>query len=201
VTCSAWLNDSTGWIGGFNTDATDGLYKLNGVLASPVADFMTPDTLITQGGTATFTNLSTGNPTTYAWTFTGGTPPSSTLKNPPGITYNIPGTYNVKLIVTGSFGSNTLTKTNYIHVGGVGINELSQNTVNVFPNPVQDIMTVQANSIINEIQVYNATGQLVINQTVNAKTITVNTSGLTTGIYTLKAILDNGTINKKVVIR
>jgi hypothetical protein len=41
----------------------------------------------------------------------------------------------------------------------------------------------------------------VINQTVNAKTITVNTSGLTTGIYTLKAILDNGTINKKVVIQ
>jgi len=62
-------------------------------------------------------------------------------------------------------------------------------------------MTVQANSNINVIQVYNAAGQLVINQTVNAKTITVNTSGLTTGIYNLKAILDNGSINKKVVIQ
>jgi hypothetical protein len=86
-------------------------------------------------------------------------------------------------------------------VGAFGVNELSANAVSVFPNPVKDVMTVQANRNINEIQVYDAAGQLIIDQTVNAKTITVNTSGLTTGIYTLKAILGNGTINKKVVIQ
>jgi PKD repeat protein len=204
VTTSEWLNDSTGWAGAFNTDATDGIYKFNGHLVPPlipVADFMSPDTLIALGGTATFVNNSTGSPTSYAWTFTGGTPASSTLQTPPAITYNTPGQYNVKLIVTNANGSNTLTKTNYIHVGGVGINELNQNAVIVFPNPVKDNMTILANSNIKEIQVYNAAGQLVINRTVNAKSITLKTTGLNSGAYNLKATLDNGTITKKVVIQ
>jgi len=204
LTCSSWLNDSTGWIGTFNSGTADGIFKYNGVLLPPeipVASFMTPDTLIALGRTATFTNLSTGSPTTYAWTFLGGSPQTSTAQTPGPITYMVSGPHNVSLTVTNSNGTNTMTKTNYIHVGGVGINELNANAVSVFPNPVKDVMTVQANSNIKEIKVYNATGQLVINQTVNAKTITINTSGLTTGIYNLKAILDNGTINKKVVIQ
>jgi len=201
LTCSSWLNDSTGWVGAFNSGTTDGIYKFNGVLAQPVSNFMTPDTLLTLGGLATFTNLSTGAPTSYSWTFTGGTPATSTAKNPPAITYNTPGTYNVKLVVTNGFGSNTLTKTNYIHVGGVGINELQQNAVSVYPNPVKDIMTVQANSSIKEISLYNITGQLVLNQVVNSTKVNVTTTGLSTGIYSLKAILDNGIVTKKIVIQ
>jgi PKD repeat protein len=201
LTCSSWLNDSTGWIGAFNSGTADGIYKFNGVLAPPVSNFMTPDTLIALGGSATFTNLSTGSPTSYAWTFTGGTPASSTAKNPPAIHYNTPGTYNVKLVVTSDFGSNTLTKTNYIHVGGVGINELNQNIISVYPNPVKDMMTVQANSNIKEIYIYNMTGQLVLNQVVSSNKVNVTITGLSSGIYSLKAILDNGTITKKIVIQ
>jgi PKD repeat protein len=198
-----WYNSSIGWAGGFNTDATTGgMFRwAGGELELPVANFSSPDTLLISGGSATFTNESTGTPTSFLWTFQDGIPPTSTLKNPPAITYNVSGFKNVTLEVTSDYGTNTLVKTGYIYVGGVGINELSQNTVNVFPNPIKDVMTVQANNNIKEIYIYNATGQLVINQTVNAKTITINTSGLTTGIYTLKAILDNGTINKKVVIQ
>lgn len=204
VTTSKWLNDSTGWIGGFNTDATDGIFRFHGVLVPPtlpVAAFMTPDTLLPLGGTATFVNESTGSPTSWAWTFTDGTPSTSALQTPPAITYNLPGDHDVKLIVTNANGSNTLTKTGYIHVGGVGVNNLNANVVSVFPNPVKDVMTIQSVNNIKEIQVYNAAGQLVISETVNAKTVNVNTSGLTTGIYNLKATLENGTINKKVVIQ
>jgi PKD repeat protein len=197
-----WYNDSTAWSGSFNTDnTTGGIWKWTSHLVQAVADFMTPDTLLPLGKTATFTNESTGSPSTYYWTFTDGLPPTSTAQTPGPITYNVSGSHNVSLTVTNDYGTNTLVKTGYIYVGGVGINELNANTVSVIPNPVKDIMTVQANSNIKEIQVYNIAGQLVLNQTVNAKTITVNTSGLTTGIYNMKAILDNGTINKKVVIQ
>jgi PKD repeat protein len=178
------------------------MFRWNGgPLEAPVAQFSTPDTLLILGGTATFTNESTGSPTTFLWTFQGGTPGSSALKNPPPITYNSPGSKDVTLVVTSDLGTNTLVKTGYIYVGGVGVNELNQNAVTVFPNPVKDIMTIQANSNIKEIMIYNAAGQVVIKQMVNAKTISVNSSGLTTGIYNLKAILDNGTVNKKVVIQ
>ena len=37
---------------------------------------------------------------TYAWTFTGGTPPTSNAQNPTGITFPGPGTYNVSLQIT-----------------------------------------------------------------------------------------------------
>jgi hypothetical protein len=94
-----------------------------------------------------------------------------------------------------------LTKTGYIYIGGVGINELNENAVSIFPNPAKDVLTVKANSNIKEIQIFNATGQMVINQKVNSKTITINTTSLSTGLYSMKAVLINGTINKKVVIQ
>ena len=62
-----------------------------------------------------FTDQSTGNPTSYAWDFNNDGIVDSTQKNPSYI-YNTPGTYTVKLTVTGSEGSKSLTRTNYITV-------------------------------------------------------------------------------------
>jgi PKD repeat protein len=197
-----WYNDSTAWSGHFNTDnVTGGIWKWQGHLEQPAANFMTPDTLLALGGTATFTNESTGYPDTFHWTFQDGTPSSSTLKNPPAITYNTPGFKNVTLVASSDYGTNTKVKTAYIYVGNVGINELNPNSVSVFPNPAKDFVTVQANTTIKEINVYSTSGQLVISNTFNAKTVNVITSGLSKGVYSLKATLDNGTINKKIVIQ
>ncbi len=201
---TAWVDIATGWAGSTAAakKSTGGMFIYDGdSLQPPTAYFSTPDTLVALGNSSTFTSESTGNITAYHWIFQDGSPATSNVQSPPAVTWQSPGRKNVTLTVTGDWGTNTLVKTGYIYVGGVGVNELSQNAVTVFPNPVKDVMTVQAISNIKEIQVYNATGQMVINQTVNAKTISLNTSGLTTGIYNLKAILDNGTINKKVVIQ
>ncbi len=60
-----------------------------------------------------FTDQSTYSPTTWSWTFgDGGT---STVQNP-SHTYTAAGTYTVSLTVTNAFGSDTLTKTDYITV-------------------------------------------------------------------------------------
>ncbi len=201
---TAWLDIATGWAGSTAAakKSTGGMFIYDGdSLQAPTALFSAVETNIPLGGTATFTDQSIGSPTAWQWTFQDGTPPTSILQTPPPITYNISGLKNVTLHITSAFGTSTLVKTGYIYVGGVGVNELNQNAISVFPNPVKDVMMIQTNSNIKEIQVYNTTGQLVISQVVNAKTISVNTSGLTTGIYTLKAILDNGTVNKKVVIQ
>jgi PKD repeat protein len=58
-----------------------------------------------------FTDASTGSITTWAWDFGDGS--TSTLRQP-SHTYTTPGTYTVKLTVTGTGGSNTATKTGYI---------------------------------------------------------------------------------------
>jgi PKD repeat protein len=81
----------------------------------PVADFSGSPTSFPVGGSVNFTDLSTNNPTSWSWSFPGGTPSSSTFQNPT-ITYNTAGTYDVTLTATNSAGSDTETKVGYISV-------------------------------------------------------------------------------------
>ena len=81
----------------------------------PVANFTASPTTVQKGGTVRFTDTSTGSPTAWSWTFTGGTPSSSTAQNP-SVVYNTAGTYSVTLRATNSAGSNTVTKSNFITV-------------------------------------------------------------------------------------
>jgi len=84
----------------------------------PIADFTASPTSLCAGQTVTFTNTSTGSPTSYAWTFTGGTPATSTAANPT-VTYATAGTYTVSLVATNGSGNDTETKTNYIVVNAL----------------------------------------------------------------------------------
>jgi len=81
----------------------------------PVADFSADTTTVSAGGSINFTDLSTNSPTSWDWTFEGGTPSGSTAQNPT-VTYNTAGTYDVSLTAANSAGSDTETKTNYITV-------------------------------------------------------------------------------------
>jgi len=83
---------------------------------TPVADFAANFTTIPVGGKVNFTDLSSGFPTSWSWTFTGATTTTSTVQNPTNIQYTSVGTYAVTLKVTNSAGSNTASKTAYIHV-------------------------------------------------------------------------------------
>lgn len=84
----------------------------------PVADFSASETQITAGNSVTFTDLSTNMPTSWSWTFEGGTPATSTEQNPT-VTYSEPGEYTVTLVASNAFGSDTETKTEYISVAAV----------------------------------------------------------------------------------
>jgi lysyl endopeptidase len=86
----------------------------------PVADFSASPTTVEVGNNVQFTDLSTNTPTSWSWTFEGGTPSSSTAQNPV-VTYNTIGTYNVTLTATNSAGSDTETKVDYITVQDVVI--------------------------------------------------------------------------------
>ncbi len=87
----------------------------NCAAATPIADFSANLVNICAGQTVSFTNNSTNCQSTFAWSFPGGTPSSSTALNPV-ITYNTPGTYSVTLTVTNPGGTDTKTISNYITV-------------------------------------------------------------------------------------
>ncbi|MBE0647416.1 MAG: PKD domain-containing protein [Bacteroidales bacterium] len=82
----------------------------------PDADFSADKTTVPIGCGVNFTDLSNGVPTSWQWTFEGGTPASSNEKHPTDIVYNSTGTFLVKLLAANEAGSDSLTKTGYITV-------------------------------------------------------------------------------------
>lgn len=82
----------------------------------PVAEFQSSETLLTEGCTVDFTDLSYCYVDEWEWTFEGGTPSTSTDQSPQGIVYQNAGTYNVTLKTTNEFGENTIVKSDFIEV-------------------------------------------------------------------------------------
>jgi len=116
-------------------------------LQAPDADFMANDVTVSEGTQVTFTDLSSHLPTSWAWTFEGGNPATSTAQSPV-VTYATAGTYNVTLVTTNAAGtSETETKADYIAVEPlVGINDPALAAkVKVYPNPTNGIVTVELN--------------------------------------------------------
>lgn len=83
---------------------------------APVADFTASSTSITAGQSINFTDQSTNTPTSWQWSFSGGSPNTSTSQNPQNIVYANPGTYDVTLTAINATGSDVETKTSYITV-------------------------------------------------------------------------------------
>lgn len=102
------------------------------VLPKPVASFAANSTSSCNAPfQVTFTNNST-NGVSYAWNFGDGN--TSTSTNPSN-TYTSPGTYNVRLVVTGSNGcKDTLTRNSYIVIGQVNANFTNSSPVCVGQN-------------------------------------------------------------------
>ena len=89
------------------------------VICAPIADFSYDKDFICEGDAVTFTDDSyNATPTGWNWTFTGGTPSSSTVSNPT-ITYNTAGVYSVTHQPSTSAGSDVITKTNIITVSSL----------------------------------------------------------------------------------
>jgi len=85
-----------------------------------IADFTSSATNICAEGNncINFSDFSSGNPTSWQWHFTGASPDTSSQQNPTHICYSSAGTYAVTLIVTNASGSDTLTVSPMITVGG-----------------------------------------------------------------------------------
>jgi PKD repeat protein len=100
-----------------NTCGSDGETKIDYITVDPcvppTADFVGSPTNGTAPLTVDFTDLSTGNPTSWSWDFGDGG--SSTQQNP-SYTYNNAGTYTVTLTATNACGSDGETKVDYVTV-------------------------------------------------------------------------------------
>lgn len=97
-----------------NQETTEFCFNPGG--SPPVADFNANETTICTGQSVTFSNLTSGSADSFDWKFFGGTPFTVTDENPGAITYSNPGSFDVRLAASNSFGENVELKEDYITV-------------------------------------------------------------------------------------
>lgn len=81
----------------------------------------------------------------------------------------------------------------------LGTQNVSQNTVSFYPNPVENILHLNSKEAIDAVSVYTITGQMVSNVTFNANQTELNLSSLASGVYLVKVSSNGSVENLKVV--
>jgi len=77
-----------------------------------------------------------------------------------------------------------------------------ENGVNVYPNPVKNVLNIVTNAKAATLKLYDASGRLVKQQQLNGKTIQQITVGyLKNGLYLLKIENATGVTTKKIIIQ
>lgn len=145
----------------------------------PPDAFFTADTnKLCINGTIHFTDHSTNLPDSWQWLFPGGTPSSSSLKNPV-VVYNTGGKHDVSLIATSTQGADTL---------------LLPDMINVVYNPPATITPAGTDSVCAATPVLltaNSGSNLIYQWSKNS----INISGATALTYTA---ITSGTFKVKV---
>ena len=88
------------------------------------------------------------------------------------------------------------TSTNYnSNCSSLSVNDFNfKNEINMYPNPVKDILFIESNQQIKAVEVYTLLGKKVL---VKSDTNNINISNLNAGIYLIKCI----GLNKEIIIK
>jgi len=181
----------------------------------PVADFYTPVRDTISGSMLNFFDLSSYNPTNWQWDFGAGTPSTSTQQNPTNIQFPV-GIHSVKLIVSNTYGSDTLIKTQYINiVQGSGIKKLSDEVPGIFilkqnyPNPFNPSTCIEFDLNVTSkvsLNIYDIKGRkiesLLNDETLSSGIYKLDFNGLnlSSGIYLYNIRTDKGINETKTML-
>jgi hypothetical protein len=114
--------------------------------------------------------------------------------------------YNVTAVMNDSITNTFLCESPYsdtvaVQFPHVGISEIGNGQIMVYPNPATDNVNVKSDFTVTSIEVMNYTGQTVYrNTTVNSKTTQFNVSTLQAGIYFVKVATDQGARTLKITV-
>lgn len=81
--------------------------------------------------------------------------------------------------------------------GSVGIDDMAENNVSVYPNPVADVLNISFNGEIRYVEVYDLVGRMV--QRIAGNVNQISTNEMETGIYVVRVATENGVHVQKIV--
>jgi gingipain R/gingipain K len=85
----------------------------------------------------------------------------------------------------------------FIDSDPVSISNVEKSSVNVYPNPANNYINVNASSNISNVEVYTISGQKVGDFTANGTQTVISTANLSNGMYLMRINTENGVINNK----
>lgn len=159
-----------------------------------VTNFSVDEDTIIVGTTLNFIDLTSGNPDSWKWNFTGADPAFSSEKNPKNIAYNKAGVYPVSLIASNSLTSDTLVKKSYITV-----------LPHVFPVPFDDHCTIDLGSQSTDaiqVQIFDILGREVkflLHEDNPGTRYSVYLKNEISGVYYLKIKTSGLDLSKKIM--
>lgn len=87
-------------------------------------------------------------------------------------------------------------ETDYIHVEVTSVSENGEAGLNVYPNPANALMSVEAEGL-QQVTICNVMGQVVKMQRCNEDGVVINTADLASGVYTISVKTNQGTMTKR----
>lgn len=122
------------------------------------------------------------------WNFTNGT--TATSENP-SIAFNDAGNYVVSLTATNGNGPSANLYSSTITVQNVvGIADLTQGAIKVFPNPAADLLYLKSDQTIREVKIVSVLGAEVAS-TLNRINNSISLTHLPAGVYFLQIMTQN----------
>ena len=173
----------------------------NGCIATISDSLADPDSLIVNPS-STISSCSNCPDGTASVAPTGGTPSYTYLWSNGGTTSTIsnllPGIYNVT--ITDANGCET-TASVTVDFSTLGIDELTQFGVTVYPNPMTDFIRVESTkNIIDRVELVDNSGRLVLESNINDQAGQIETSQLAKGSYQL-IVRTKGQIFKVQIVK
>ncbi len=84
-------------------------------------------------------------------------------------------------------------------VASLATEKFETSNVKMYPNPVKNTLTIEANSTIDKIAVYSILGQEVMSKSPKSSSTTLQTSALQKGTYIVKSTIDGKTATSKFI--
>jgi PKD repeat protein len=179
-----------------------------GIQPPPLAaNFAGYPTEIETGQSVNFYDFSTGAISSWLWSFPGGTPSTSTERNPV-ITYNNIGVYDVQLIVSDGTLSDTLLRSAYITVDAPTTIREHELSCTIAPNPNNGQFSLYLNSPVGglyDLTIYHMAGVPVYHlngiSVQGIHSVPLNLTNIPKGLYFLNLKGNQGFLTKKILIQ
>jgi len=106
---------------------------------------------------------------------------------------------SITLCGSGCYAFNSANNKVIIITNGNVLNneEFSADFIDVFPNPIKDVVTVNAKITVKSVQIYDLSGKVLLISNDNV----INIANFAKGIYLMKIIDENGNVVSKKIIK